>query len=758
MTESLSDDLSDVSVCPRVVNVKGSTCRVPVRIFNMTAKAMVIKPKTHLCSLNEVKVVRHVDVQSAESAVDEEKGSLSDQELSFLGISLESFDVPDDTKLRLKGLVSRYRSIFSQGPTDIGLTDLMEHEIQLSDDKPFRQPYRRIPPALFDEVREHVREMLEAGCIRESNSPYASNAVLVRKKDSSLRFCLDFRCLNKKTIRDSYSLPRIDETIDCLAGAKYFTRLDLRSAYWQMGIKESDKHKTAFSLGPLGFYEFNRLPFGLTNAGASFQRLMERCMGEAHLRECLVFLDDIVVFSRNIDDHFARLESVFSRLKHHGLKLKGSKCEFFKKEIKYLGVIVSADGIKTDPEKVIAVQNWPAIKSIKDLRRFIGFTSYYRKFIRDYAKIAKPLNDLFLGHPTNKKNLGSKRKKSSKPSPWKWGPEEQNAVDLIIEKLTNPPVLAYADFSLPFIVNVDASGTGLGAVLYQEQEGKERVIAYASRSLRGPEKLYPAHKREFLALKWAVTDKFHDYLFGSKFTVRTDNNPLTYVLGKAKLDATGHRWVASLSNYDFSIVYRTGKSNIDADALSRLPSDCKEVFSDVVQAICKSIVLTPDTNPAIETICLSHDIQFIDSDSEILADTSKFSDIDWTYEQRQDSCLSRVIDLVTTGHRLTKRQMSHETDLVRRLLREWDKLCLKDKVLYRKSYINHEAMFQLVLPFIYHELVLTALHDDVGHQGRDRTLSLVTFGQVLIETWRGKFRTVRTAYSESRSAGILHHW
>ena len=279
--------------------------------------------------------------------------------------------------------------------------------------------------------------------------------------------------MNKKTIRDAYTIPRVNDalTFDTLIGSRYFSKLDLRSGYWQVEIKEilADKHKTAFTVGPLGFFECNRMAFGLTNAPATFQRLMEACMGELHLKECLIFLDDILIFSKTFEEHLSRLEGVFSRLKKHNLKLKPSKCELFMKEVKYLGHIVSENGVQTDPEKVKALKEWPIPTNVKTLRSFLGFTGYYRRFIKDYAKIIKPLNDLLVGHPTHK--ASKKRKKI----PWEWGPLQQNAFDVIIEKLTSPPILAYADFSKPFIVNTDASRDGLGAVLYQKQDGSKEL-------------------------------------------------------------------------------------------------------------------------------------------------------------------------------------------------------------------------------------------------------------------------------------------
>ena len=374
--------------------------------------------------------------------------------------------------------------------------------------------------------------MLKIGAIRDSKSPFSSNVVIVRKKDGSIRFCIDYRKLNQHTIKDAYPIPRVDDTLHLLAGAKYFSTLDLKSGYWQVEMKKSEKAKTAFQVGSLGFYECNRMPFGLCNAPATFQRLMERCMGELNLRECLNYLDDIIIFSTTFEEHLQRLQAVFERLKEHNLKLKPSKCMLFRKKVTYLGHVVSEAGIETDPTKIEAIRSWPTQKTTKDVRRFLGFTGSYRHFIKGFAALARPLNDLLVGHSTNP---NVKKKSSKKPVSFRWGEEQQKSFETIIDKLTNPPILAYADYKLPFKVHTDASFDGLGAVLYQTQDGKDRVVSYASRSLKPSEKNYPAHKLEFLALKWAVCEKFHDYLYGTSLEVITDNNPLTYVFTTAKL-------------------------------------------------------------------------------------------------------------------------------------------------------------------------------------------------------------------------------
>ena len=302
VTEHMESSLSrNLNICPRVVSLKssGNTVHVPVRVCNLSARAIDIPPRSLLCSLNSVSVL---DAWTPEPS--QKSGKMSSvKTLEELGVSIDTDNLSADQLLGVRQVLGNWSHIFSTGPTDLGKADIVKHEIKLKDNTSFKDPYRRIPPAMFEEVRQHLKEMLEADSIRPSQSPFSSNVVLVRKKDGSLRFCIDFRKLNSRTVRDAYTLPRIDDTIDTLIGAKYFSKLDLRSGYWQMEMKEEDKEKTAFSVGNLGFFECNRMAFGLTNAPATFQRLMERCMGELNLRECLIFLDDILIFSNTFEEH-----------------------------------------------------------------------------------------------------------------------------------------------------------------------------------------------------------------------------------------------------------------------------------------------------------------------------------------------------------------------------------------------------------------------------------------------------------------------
>ena len=726
VTEHTDTSLSgDLTICPRVVHLKsnGTTSRIPVRVCNLSAHVIEIPPKSLLCTLSSVQVV---DSWAPDPSKNQESKSTSSS-IEELGVDIDTENLSPQHLSKAKDILNRWSDIFSKGPTDLGKADIVKHEINLTDNTPFKDPYRRIPPALYDEVRVHLKEMLDAGAIRDSQSSFSSNVVLVRKKDGSLRFCIDFRKLNSRTIRDAYTLPRINDTIDTLIGAKYFSKLDLRSGYWQVEIREEDKHKTAFTVGNLGFHECNRMAFGLTNAPATFQRLMERTMGDLNLRECLIFLDDILIFSQNFEDHLERLERVLSKLKEHGLKLKPSKCEFCKTSVTYLGHVVSQSGVKTDPDKIRALASWPEPKNIKELRSFLGFTGYYRRFIKDYARIVKPLNDLLVGHPTYQ-SPDQKKKKKKKSVPWQWGEAQQLAFNTLKEKLSSPPILAYADFSKPFILHTDASTDGLGVVLYQEQDGHERIIAYASRGLRNSEKHYPAHKLEFLCLKWAVTEKFHDYLYGNQFTVHTDNNPLTYVLSTVKLDATGHRWLASLSNFNFKLIYRSGKSNGDADGLSRRPQDTEEMFPDVVSAVCQALTVKRDNCPLAETLVITSAnsvLDSVESQPDICVDSTDFSTVDWAKEQSTDVTIDRVQKMVKSGYLPQKPEREMESPEVIKYFREWNKLSLCNNILYRSAVINGVVTQQLVLPTRFRSMVLQHLHDDVGHQGRDRTLSLV---------------------------------
>ena len=733
--------------------------KVPVVVTNETEQPVTLTP---LSVIAEVAATPQILSHNVSRNHTDKTQNADNGDLLF---DFGNSPIPPDWKERVITKLTEVSDVFSHHDLDFGCTDRVKHHIRLHDDTPFKHRARPIHPHDIEAVRNHLRDLLETGVIRESESPFSSPIVVVRKKNGDVRLCIDYRKLNLQTVKDAYALPNLEESFSALTGSRWFSVLDLKSGYYQIEMEEVDKPKTAF-VTPLGFWEFNRMPQGVTNAPSTFQRLMEKCMGDLHLKEVLVFLDDLIIFSDTLEEHESRLLRVLHRLRDYGLKLSPEKCKFFQSSVRYLGHVVSEQGVETDPEKIRALRSWPVPRTLKELRSFLGFAGYYRRFINGYAALAKPLNDLTKGYTPARR---SGRKNSTAAKSWdakqpfddRWTAQCQSAFETLIEKLTTAPVLGFANPSQPYILHTDASTIGLGAALYQEQEGTLRVVAYASRGLSTSEARYPAHKLEFLALKWSVTEKFHDYLYGSSFIVVTDNNPLTYILTSAKLDAASHRWLAALSTYDFKLQYRAGSQNRDADALSRRPHSQSpdthsqewdmvnqftrdhvdemgnapiELTSDVVAAICHSCLLrtpSPEVSPEssitlVETMSMSAtaipDSYSNESQGSPVVPSLSLSDLKG--KQRADPVLREVIHQLETGEKVPPTARAELPDLPL-LLREWNRLELQDDVLYRRRQDGEQLSFQLVLPETLRSVVLASLHDDMGHMGVERTLDLV---------------------------------
>ena len=466
---------------------------------------------------------------------------------------LDQAEVEQPEREALETFLAKNADVFAVDSTELGLTNVISHSIDTGENLPIHQPPRRIPFALRSQVEEMINDMLDLDVIQPTSSPWASPIVLVKKKDGSMRFCVDYRRLNRITKLDVYPLPRIDETLDVLSGARFFTTLDLASGYWQVSMDPAAREKTAF-VTHAGLYEFKVMPFGLCNAPATFQRLMEVVLTGLTRNQCFVYLDDILVISRTWNEHLENLQLVFDRLREAGLSLKPKKCTFARRKALYLGHVVSEQGIEVDTEKVEKVRNYPIPTNVKTLQRFLGLASYYRRFIPNLSKVASPLYCL-----------------TRKDAPFVWSESCQESFEKLKMLLTSTPVLAFPNFQKPFTLETDASGSGLGAVLSQHQDDNSiRPIAYASRGLQKHEQNYGISELEALAVVWA-TKHFHVYLYGHHCTVLTDHCALKSLLNTPHPSGKLARWGLALQELDLDIQYRPGKLHTNADVLSRLP-------------------------------------------------------------------------------------------------------------------------------------------------------------------------------------------
>ncbi|GBC27058.2 enzymatic polyprotein, putative [Rhizophagus irregularis DAOM 181602=DAOM 197198] len=429
-------------------------------------------------------------------------------------------DITNEQKGKLKVLVEKYKDIFEYDGEKYNRTNLVKHEIRLKvGTEPIAQKRYKENDEKGKFIRKEVDEMLKMGKIRESRSPWSSPVTLAGKKSGNYRFCIDYRKLNKVTITDAYPLPRIDEQLERISSGKWFTSLDLASGFNQIEMAEEDIEKTAF-ICSAGLYEYNVMPFGLTNAPAN---------------------------------HLKHIKLVLEKLKEASLILKLKKCIFGKTEIEFLGHVVGKNGLKPSPGKVEKIQKLTAPINIKGVRSILGLCTYYRKFIKDFSKIVKPITSLLR-----------------KDEKFEWGIKQHEALEILKRKLTEEPVLRQPDWLRKFILITDASGIGLGAVLAQKDDkGQEYVIEYASKSLNRTEQRWPITEQECYAIVWGI-QHFHKYLINRKFEVVTDHAALKGLMTAKVPKGKRSRWVMELEQYDFEITHRPGKENKNADALSRI--------------------------------------------------------------------------------------------------------------------------------------------------------------------------------------------
>ena len=611
------------------------------------------------------------------------------QDYADLYKQIDSMDLTTDTSLTVtqqqtvRTLLRRNIDVFAINPKRPAKNLKVRHSIPTGDHPPIRHRPFRVSPAEEEVIRKEVKEMLSNDIIKKSTSPWAAPVVLVKKKDGSIRFCVDYRKLNTITKKNVYPLPRIDDTLDRLAGMEFYSSIDLASGYWHIEIADNDKEKTAF-VCCAGLFQFEVMPFGLTSAPATFQSMMDEVLDGIDMQVCRDYLDDILAGSKNFQQHITDLQEIFDRLRSYRLCMKFSKCHFFRKRLAYLGHIISKDGVAPDPAKLDTVDKMLPPSDINGLRRFLGLTSYYRRFVKDYAHVAEPLTRLL-----RKNNLHG------------WNDDCQLAFEELKRRLVTAPILSYPDFTQPFILHTDASNFGLGTILSQKKTDGEHVVAYASRTLSQPERNYSATERECLAIIWAITH-FRSYLFGRKFTAVTDHSALKWLMESKTQSGRLARWALRLQEFDMEIIHRPGRTHANADALSRIEDNR---------------------------------IMVIDS-----ADTKSTFDAELKTLQRADNTLLPLIEYLEND------VLPQEEKHTQEILLESAGFTLKDGILYRvvptaRMLKNGRPEHRAVIPSSLKHDILMANHNDLltGHLGIKRTYDRICAKYY----WKSMYRDVQ---------------
>ena len=636
-----------------------------------------------------------------------------------------------------------YEDVFSKDDFDIGCFKDIKCRIDTGDAIPVKENMRRTPIHFESEEEAHLQKMLKAGVIQPSSSAWASCPVLIRKKDGRVRWCIDYRKLNKVTRKDSFPLPRIEQCIDTLAGNWWFSTLDMTSGYWQIEVDERDRDKTAFST-KYGLFEHIRMPFGITNAPAIFQRVVQFMLQGMTWKEILAYLDDVIILGKSFEEHLVNIRKVLQRFRDHNLKLKPKKCAFFQTELLSLGRLVSRNGVQVNPANVEKVKKWPIPKTKNQVEKFLGFVNYHRDHIQGYATISKPLYE-----------LTGRRKKFT------FTEVHHKAFEKLKQVMTSLPTLHYPDPTLPFVLDTDASGHAIGAELLQfdPKTGEERVIAYGSFSLTPGQRKYCTTRKELLAVI-RFTRVFRHFLLGAPFTVRTDHASLTWLLRMRNVEGMLARWLEELSQYDMLIEHRPGRKHGNADGLSRIPEAVPtcEYYEAGVPLQC-----LPCRGCAY---CKKLHEQWAKFEEEVedvlpLAARRNFAvaagrSVEELREmQLNDSVCGPILGWLESAVEPEQADLVMQKPAVRRFWRNKVQLRVVNQVLYY-SYIDKKTgdeRLLLVVPGVMKEEVLRTSHDvpSSGHLGVKKTLHKVQQAFVWFKLKRDVMLYVQTCTQCNRS-------
>ena len=670
----------------------GKDRSIPILVTNSTGKFIRIRRHGPIAKVEQLTGQGLAEVNSVI------KGQKFDSTMD-----LKDLHVADKYRDNIEPLILRNSDLFASKDTELGHTDTVRMKIDTGSADPIKlRPYRT-PLNNRKIIDETIDEMLDAKVIRRSRSPWSFPVVIVDKKDGSKRFCVDFRKLNQVTKKNSYPLPVIDDILALLGKAKYFTSLDLKSGYWQVLMNESDKEKTAFACHR-GLFEFNVMPFGLSNAPAVFQELMSvvlQGLGDF----AIAYLDDILVFSPTLEDHLQHLDTIFDRLRKHDLKLKLKKCNFLESETNYLGFIIGKDGIKPDPKKVEAIRSLPIPTCVREVRSFIGMSSYYRRFIPNFSEIAEPIIALTKKH-----------------AHYKWSAKHDEAFQYLKDSLSVVPLLAYPDTNKPYTLYTDASGTCIGACLTQSCDmaddeipnvSNEKPIYYLSHKLSKTQCKWSTVEKEAYAIHFAL-QKLDHYLHGAQFVIKTDHKPLKYLLESPMQNKKIQLWALSMAGYNCTIEYIAGTTNTCADLLSRRPDEpgrCQEenlteeldldVNDNTFQV---DVINSNEFEPKKFASC---DVPFDDS---LVKPDDCLPGLDMISEQNKDDELLELKTILVHGE--------PSKEVQRRYL-------VVDNVVYYLTDPDGDTVLRLYVPKHLRALVVKQYHDDNGHMGVQKTFDCI---------------------------------
>jgi transposase InsO family protein len=602
--------------------------------------------------------------------------------------------LPISERKKLKQMLKEYVDIFSCSKNDIGRTNVVEHNIETGAVPPIACRRGRIPLGLEGKVDEMIKDFEEKGIIQPSKSPWNAPLVVVPKKDGNIRITVDYRQLNSITKRPIFPIPDTTELMDSLSGSVYFSTLDFRSGYYNIPMNKCDIEKTAFST-QRNHYEFLRMPMGLSTAPATFQRLMHTVFREENWQKCLIYLDDVLVFSKTLEEQINRLRIIFDRIREAGLKLAPEKCHFLQTSVSYLGHVVSKEGIFTDKSKIDKILSWPQPQTEEDLRSFLGLCGYYRRFIKDYAQLVIPLEKL-CNTTWNKKT----RKKKTEVT---FEPNHEEAFMKLKKTLTSPPVLAFPTAMGKFILDTDASHDTIGAVLSQLQNGQEKVIAYASKRMTQSQRQYCITRKELFSVYYFVT-YFKNYLLGRNFVVRTDHRALCWMLDWKTPNTSQYcRWKQELELYDMDVQYRKGSQHGNADSLSRYPS-CGQ---------CELKHLDPKRKKNVKSL----------NNKRVEVHCRRMVQLESDINQENDKNLKTIIDLLKCG-RINEKypdELRCQSEETKHLWGKRENLRFRGGLLYLKK----EDSYKLLIPNHERRELIRSTHNNLAHVGVTKTYNML---------------------------------